>query len=146
MEQWLIWVIIGAILVVGEIATTTFVLLYFGVGAFATAAAAGLGAGPVLQGVVFAGTSIGLLALTRPLIIKSMHLPDVRSNVHDLVGRTAIVTIEIDNDSSTGQIRLGTEFWTARTVEGAPIIPVDAKVEVVEVDGVTARVRALSSS
>jgi membrane protein implicated in regulation of membrane protease activity len=144
MDPWLIWLIIGVVLIVGEIATNAFVLLYFGVGALAASGAAALGADTLVQTLVFGLVSVVLLALTRPLIIKNLRLPDVKSNVHDLVGRTAIVTIAVDNDENTGQVRLGTEFWTARAATDGETFPVDTKVSIVDVDGVTALVRSLA--
>ena len=38
-------------------------------------------------------------------------------------------------------MRIGTEYWTARALEEGAPIPAGAKVEVVEVAGVTALVR-----
>ena len=38
METWLLWVIVGAVLVIAELVTGTFYLLVLGVGAFAVGA------------------------------------------------------------------------------------------------------------
>ena len=40
--------------------------------------------------------------------------PVVRSNVNSLVGRRGVVTVPITAATGRGQIRVGTEFWTAR--------------------------------
>src|SRR5689334_21803498 len=84
-----------------------------------------------------------LLVLTRQLVLRGLGKgSDQRMNVYALEGQRGIVTIAIDNDASTGQIRVGSEFWTARAIDELPgPIPIGAKVDVVEVRGVTARVR-----
>ncbi|MET7403575.1 NfeD family protein, partial [Dactylosporangium sp. NPDC005572] len=57
MDGWLIiWLIVGAALVVVELSTTTFVLLMVAFGAFAAAGAAALGANEAVQAIVFAVT------------------------------------------------------------------------------------------
>ena len=52
MELWLMWVIAGFVLVIAELLTGTFYLLVIGVGAFAGAAAAWVGANHLVQAVV----------------------------------------------------------------------------------------------
>jgi membrane protein implicated in regulation of membrane protease activity len=139
----LIWIIVAVVFAVIELATMAFVALYFALGAAAGGVAAAFGLGLGWQIAAFGITSIVLLSITRPVIKKRVESPDVATNVDRMTGRGGIVTIEIDNDASTGQIRVGTEYWTARRVESdAPqeSIPVDARVRIVAVEGVTARV------
>ena len=58
-----------------------------------------------------------------------------------VAGRSAVVTIAIDNHANTGQIRVGSEYWTARTPgDEDPPIPAGAVVRIESVAGVTARV------
>jgi len=52
MELWLLWVVAGFALVIAELVTGTFYLLVIGVGAFAGALAAWLGASVFVQAVV----------------------------------------------------------------------------------------------
>jgi membrane protein implicated in regulation of membrane protease activity len=52
METWLIWVVIGFLLVIAELVTGTFYLLVIGVGFFAAALLAWLGANFLVQAVV----------------------------------------------------------------------------------------------
>jgi membrane protein implicated in regulation of membrane protease activity len=143
----LIWAIAGVVCLVAELLTLTFVLVYFGVGALAAAAAALLGAPLALQVAVFAVVALGLLALTRQPLRRLVQPRELEAtNVHALIGRRGVVTIPISNDENTGQIRIGTEYWTARDVsdEAAPIAAGE-HVEVLEVRGVTARVRRLEA-
>lgn len=139
-----VWIVIGVLCLIAEAFTFGFVVAYFGVGAFAAAVAAWLGAPLLGQVGVFAVVSAASLALTRRALMDALQGKDapVLSNVDVMVGRSGIVTIPISNDMSTGQIRVGTEFWTARLLgDGTATVPAGSKVEIVEVKGVTALVR-----
>jgi membrane protein implicated in regulation of membrane protease activity len=138
----IVWVVVAVLAVATEMFTMAFVAIYLGLGAAAAAIAAWMDYSTGVQLAVFGIVGIALLLITRPFLAKKIQQPDVRTNVHALVGRRAIVTITVDDDANTGQIRVGTEYWTARHAVGndSEAIPVDAKVEVVAVEGVTARV------
>ena len=147
-SQLILWIVLAAAFAVLEIATMAFVALYFSVGALVAALIA-WGDGPMaVQLVAFAGTGLVLMALTRPILKRKLESPDIPTNVDRMVGKRGIVTIAIDNDANTGQIRVGTEYWTARWPEATPgtTIPVDAKVEIIAVEGVTARVAPLQTA
>jgi len=142
MAAWLIWLIVGIVMLGAEALSLDFVLVYFGIGALGAAAAAALGAPAWFQLVEFVLVSGVLLVLTRPTAKRWIaNAPGYRSNVAAIEGRAGIVTIEIDNDASTGQVRLGTEHWTARALPDCAPIGVGIRIEVVEVAGVTALVR-----
>ena len=142
MDPWLIWLIAGIVLLAAEALSLDFVLAYFGLGALSAALVAALGAPVWVQGLEFIVVSVLLLALTRPTAKRWAHRTEgYATNVAAIAGRSAVVTIDIDNHASTGQVRIGTEYWTARALEEGTLIPAGAKVEVVEVAGVTALVR-----
>lgn len=145
MDQYLlVWIGLAVLFAVAELATVAFVALYFAIGAAAAAVVAGMDGGFAWQLLAFIVTAVALLAITRPFL--KSHLErgtNTLTNVHSMVGKTGIVMIPIDNDANTGQIRVGTEYWTARVAVDAPsgAIPVDARVRIEAVEGVTARVR-----
>ena len=58
MELWLIWLILGFVLVTIELATGTFYLLVLGLGAFAGALATWAGANVLVQSVVAAVVAV----------------------------------------------------------------------------------------
>lgn len=138
-----VWAAIAVAFMVLEMMTMAFVALYVSAGALAALAAALVGGNVVVQVAAFSLFGAVLLVLTRPVIMRRLQKDEIPSNVHWLVGKRGIVTIEIDADAGTGQIRVGTEHWTAAPTGGDGVIPVDAKVEVVEVEGVTALVQAV---
>lgn len=143
MDWFVIWIALAATFVVVEVITVGFVAIYFALGAGAAALVAWLGGGIGWQLLAFAATGIALMVLTRPFLKQKLEPEDVPTNVNRLVGKGGIVTIPIDNDANTGQIRVGTEYWTARMAEDAAeqVVPVDARVTVDAVEGVTALVR-----
>src|SRR5207253_8523326 len=67
---WIFWTILGAILIVAEIFTTGFVLLWFGIGALAAALAGLLGFNSItLQFLIFAIVSIALTTASRTIFV-----------------------------------------------------------------------------
>ena len=58
MELWLLWTIVGFVLVITELVTGTFYLLVLGLGAFIGAIAAWLGANHIVQAVAGGGSAI----------------------------------------------------------------------------------------
>lgn len=147
MSAWVYWVVFGLACLAIEAVTLGFVFAYFGVGALAAAAAAGLGAPVLGQVAVFAITSFALLLCTRRLFMdwfKGRDDPNPPT-LPTLVGAAGVVTIEISNAAATGQVRVGTEYWTARVAreDGSEdtVVPVGANVVVADVSGVTAFVR-----
>src|SRR3982074_2749200 len=68
---WIVWTILGAILIIAEIFTTGFVLLWFGIGALAAAFAGLLGVHSITaQFLIFAIVAIGLTAASRTIFVQ----------------------------------------------------------------------------
>ena len=67
---WILWCVLGLILVVAEVFSSGFVLLWFGIGAFAAGFAGLIGIDSfVLQFLVFAAVSVGLTAASRTIFV-----------------------------------------------------------------------------
>ena len=94
------------------------------------------------QGLVFAVSAVLLMVLTRrPVLAYARGQREVATNVDTVTGRSAVVTIAIDNHANTGQVRVGSEYWTARTPgDDDPPIAVAPSCSIESVAGVTARV------
>jgi membrane protein implicated in regulation of membrane protease activity len=141
LPHWALWLLAALVLLGAEAVTLQFVLVYFGLGAIVAAAVSPV-TGPAGQGITFAVAAVVLMVLTRrPLVAWSQRQRGADTNVDTIAGRSAIVTIAIDNHANTGQIRVGSEYWTARTPgdEDPPIAP-GTVVQIASVAGVTARV------
>ena len=113
--------------------------IWFSVGALAAMAAALLGGGVWLQAVVFLAVSLAALLAAKKLLKKRFNRACQPTNADRILGETVIVTEEINNEKPSGQIRAGSIFWTARSIDGT-VIPKDAEVTVKYIDGVKAMV------
>src|SRR5258705_9828601 len=77
---WILWCVLGAILIVAEIFTSGFVLLWFGLGALAAGFAALIGLDSLaLQFLIFAGVSVGLTAASRTIFLNYFSRERTRS-------------------------------------------------------------------
>jgi membrane protein implicated in regulation of membrane protease activity len=141
LPHWALWLLAALVLLGAEALTLQFVLVYFGLGALVAAVVSSF-AGPAAQGIAFAVSAVVLMVSTRgPLVAWSQRQHGADTNVDTIAGRSAVVTITIDNHANTGQIRVGAEYWTARTRgDDDPAIPAGAVVRIESVAGVTARV------
>ena len=141
LPSWAAWLLVALVLLGAEALTLQFVLVYFGLGALVATAATPF-VGTAGQGLVFAISSVLLMVLTRrPLIAWSSRQRGAATNVETITGRSAVVTIAVDNHANTGQVRVGSEYWTARTPgdDDPPIAP-GTVVRIESVAGVTVRV------
>lgn len=137
-----VWLVVALVLVGVEVATLAFVALYVAVGAVGAAIAAAVGADVEIQVVVLAAVAIGSLLLTRRPLLKAMRrMPQVPSNAPTILGKRAVVTVAVEpGPGQRGQVRIGTEYWSARSHDEEGI-PEGTTVSVDELDGVTAVVR-----
>lgn len=122
MELWLLWVVAGFALVIAELVTGTFYLLVIGLGAFAGAAAAWLGAGIFVQAV--AGSAV---ALAGAWAVHHWHFANRKGDEGrgNLLDRGQPVVLEGWSNESAGMARVkyrGTS-WDARFVpdNGRPV-------------------------
>ncbi|AXI81636.1 NfeD family protein [Peterkaempfera bronchialis] len=111
----------------------------FGVGALATAAAAGLGANVVTQFIVFVAVSVALLVVVRPIAYRHLKQgPPVRMGIDALKGASAVVQERVDGEG--GRIKLNGEIWSARALNPGTTYEPGQHVDVVEIEGATALV------
>ena len=139
------WVIAALVLFGVELLTLSFVAFYPALGALAAAVAALFGGNIGIQAIVFAVVTVGALLLTRrPLLRLMKRMPSVPSNASTVVGRRAVVVIAIEaGPGQRGQVRVGTEHWSAKSESEQPIGE-GMTVEVVRIDGVALVVRPVA--
>jgi len=120
LRDWHIWVFVGIGLVIGEIFTAGFLLLWFGVGAFLAAGLALLGAGSIYQMLSFILTSLILIVLSRTIFKQFLFRKEVgiSTNVEALIGQEALVMQIIEGKSKPGLVKIGGETWSAVSEEG----------------------------
>ena len=136
MSEVTIWLAVLVVCVGIEIATMGLTTIWFAGGALVSAILAGLNAPLWLQIVAFFVVSLILLYLTRPVAVKYFNKDRVKTNVESLIGRQAIVISEIDNLQGIGQVTVGGQEWSARSVKEDVQLPVGSVVVVRSVSGV----------
>ena len=129
---WLAALVLFAIL---EASTSALVSVWFIGGSLVAMVAALLGAPLWLQLVLFFVVSAALLLLLRPIARKYMKPRTVPTNVSSNLGKTAVVTVAIDNLRGEGAVKIGGVEWSARSADDT-IIEKDAVVRVTKIEGV----------
>lgn len=134
----LVWIVIGLILAGIELAIGELTLLMLGIAAIGTGLIAGVTGMPVVAEVlVFAGFSLVLLVVAKPMIKKRMSkAPVLDTSPKALEGQSAQVVEEVTEFG--GQVRLDGSLWSARTLITGEAIPAGSPVSVVSIDGTTA--------
>ncbi len=136
MGTTICWLLMAAIFIVIELVTLGLTTIWFAGGAFIAAIAGACGVSLVVQVILFLVVSILLLVLTRPLAVKHLDSNIEKTNSEALIGKTAVVTQEINNVNATGQAKIDGMEWTARAKDESEIIPVGTNVNIVEISGV----------
>ena len=118
------WIWLGAVVAFGilEAATAALVSIWFVGGAAVALLASFLGAALWLQIALFLAASVGILAAVRPLM-KRANAKTVPTNLDRVIGCTARVTEEIDNEAGTGAVYVEGKTWTARSSDGT-VLPI----------------------
>ena len=136
-----IWLIAVVVFVVAEAATLGLTSIWFACGSLLAMVAALLDVSIWGQLLVFILGSALLLASTRKWVSK-LKLGRVKSNADRIIGQQAVVIQTIDNQAAKGQVRVGGQVWTARSVEDEPILA-GTQVEVVQITGVKVIVKKM---
>jgi membrane protein implicated in regulation of membrane protease activity len=141
MPDWVIWVILAAVLAAGEVAASfTFILGPVALAALVPAVVAAVGAPIEAQLASFIVASIASLLLIRPIARRHLRTPArIRTGTAALIGTRALVLDRVDADH--GQVKIGGEVWTARPYDEDDVYEPGARVEVVKIEGATALVQ-----
>lgn len=137
MEHWLLilWIVLAVLFAVIEAATAQVVTLWFAVGAVGAIVAYVLNASELVQLSVFVAVSLLTLLVARPYLKRFTKTKVQPTNLDMCIGQTAVVTEEINNTLSAGQVKIRGTVWTARSQDDT-VIPADALVTVVAIEGV----------
>ncbi len=143
---WILWVILGAILIVAEVFTTGFVLLWFGIGALAAALAGLVGIDSLaLQFLIFAGVSLGLTGASRTIFVnyfsKEKTGDSLRSGVDALPGKIGTVVSSSKGSMNEGAVKVFGSTWTAYPAAGEEPLEAGERVQVESVQGASIYVR-----
>lgn len=144
MNSLYVWLGIFVLAVIVEVATAGLATIWFAGGAFVAFVLAILKVPLLWQVLAFVVISLLLLAFTRPMAVKYLNRKTEKTNVLDkIIGRSALVTEEINNILATGKVVVDGMPWTARSEEDERIIPVGTEVTVEQLMGVKCIVKPM---
>lgn len=135
--MWQLWLIVAGVFFIMEMLTVGFLVFWCGVGALLAFVVSFFTDSIIIQGTVFVLSSGLLIFFTRPFVNKFAKTDKVETNAFSIIGKTALVTEEIDSVLGIGQIKIGSEIWSAKT-EDETKIPKGTQVEITSIDGVKA--------
>jgi membrane protein implicated in regulation of membrane protease activity len=141
----ILWAIFGVGLIVAEVFTLGFFLLWFGIGALAAAFAALFGFNVAVQFLVFALVSISLTALSRSIFYNTLFAHnqnnDLKSGIDALPGKLGTVVHASKGTLNEGAVKVFGTTWTAFPIDEAEPLQEGEKVEIVRVQGSSVIVR-----
>lgn len=145
---WILWCILGAILIVAEVFTSGFVLLWFGIGALAAAFAGIVGINSLaLQFVIFALVSVGLTLASRTIFVNYFSRErtgdSLRTGVDSLPGKIGTVVSSSRGALQEGAVKVFGSTWTAYPAEGESPLEAGERVRVESVEGASIYVRRI---
>lgn len=146
---WIVWTILGVILIVAEVFTPGFVLLWFGIGALAAAFAGLIGISSLsLQFLIFALVSIALTAASRTIFVNYFSREksgnDLKMGIDALPGMVGTVMTSSEGALNEGAVKVFGSTWTAYPAEGEAPLEAGERVEVERVQGASIYVRRIA--
>lgn len=139
--MWQFWIILSGIFFIIEIATVGFLVFWFGIGALIAMVISLFTSNIAIQTAVFVFSSAILICFTRKLANKlSSKDNNMQTNAYSIIGKKGIVISDIDPILGKGQVKIGTEVWSAKSKNDIKIEK-GLEVEILEIEGVKAVVK-----
>ncbi len=135
MTNSIAWLILLAVLLLIEIITLGLTTIWFAGGALVAFIVSLFYDNLLLEIILFIAVSLLLLYFTRPYVIKYFNPKRIKTNYEGLVGKEALVTMEIDNIHAQGQVIVDGQEWSARSSDGSRI-ETGVRVIVQDISGV----------
>src|SRR5260221_3874702 len=147
---WILWTVLGLILIVAEVFTSGFVLLWFGIGALAAAFAGILGIDNLgLQFLIFAVVSVGLTAASRTIFVNYFSREktgdSLRTGVDSLPGKIGTVVSSSKGALQEGAVKVFGSTWTAYPAPGESPLEAGERVCVESVQGASIYVKRIGN-
>jgi membrane protein implicated in regulation of membrane protease activity len=144
--SWILWTVLGVILIIAEIFTPGFVLLWFGIGALAAAFAGLVGITSLTaQFLIFVLVSVALTAASRTIFVNYFSREktgsDLKTGVDSLPGQIGTVVSSSRGALNEGAVKVYGSTWTAYPAEGESPLEAGDRVSVERVQGSSIYVR-----
>jgi membrane protein implicated in regulation of membrane protease activity len=137
---WAGWLALAVAFAALELVSLDLFLIMLAGGALVGALTALLGGPLALQIVLALISSVALLAVIRPSVVKRLHSgPTLRTGAEALIGKRATVLRELVH-GTPGRVKIGGEEWTAEPYDEDDRIEIGEVVDVVQIKGATAYV------
>ena len=139
-HMWEAWLGLAVLFGVLELVSLDLFLVMLAGGALVGAVTALLGGPPGLQVVLALVSSVALLGVIRPPVVRRLHAgPDLKTGADALIGKRATVLRELAY-GTPGRVKIGGEEWTAEPYDEDDRIEPGELVDVVQIKGATAYV------
>jgi membrane protein implicated in regulation of membrane protease activity len=143
---WILWCVLGLALIVAEVFTSGFVLLWFGIGALAAAFAGLVGIDNLaVQFMIFAVVSMGLTVASRTIFVNYFSRErtgdSLRSGAEALPGKIGTVVSSSRGALNEGAVKVFGSTWTAYPAEGEAPLEAGERVRVESIEGASIYVR-----
>ena len=147
---WILWTILGIVLIIAEIFTPGFVLMWFGVGALVAAFGSYLGLGLAAQFVLFILVSSLLTALSRTIFVNYFSHANgagggLLSGAEALPGQVGTVVTSSSGALNEGAVKVFGSTWTAYPAEGEEPLEAGDRVVVESLRGASIYVRRVGA-
>ena len=139
-HMWEAWLGLAVLFGVLELVSLDLFLVMLAGGAIVGAVTALLGGPVVLQIVLALVSSVALLGVIRPTVVRRLHAgPDLKTGADALIGKRATVLRELAY-GTPGRVKIGGDEWTAEPYDEDDRIEPGELVDVVQIKGATAYV------
>lgn len=129
-----LWIVATVLFAVLEMSTIQLVSIWFALGSLVAFVFAQLGFNISAQIFVFIIISAACVCFTRPFIKKFIKNTQA-TNADGLIGKKAVITKDIDNINSCGEVKINGLLWSARSINDE-IIKKDEIVTIEKIEGV----------
>lgn len=136
-----LWILVIIAAALFEGVTAGLVSLWFVIGGIVSMILSMFGVDEFIQIIVFIVVSVLAMIALRPFIKKSVYKrtgEESKTNVDRLIGKSGIVTEQIDDLKNTGEVIINGQRWSAKPVSDNLdlIVDVGSKVEIKGIEGV----------
>ena len=131
-----IWLFVIVAAIVLEASTVSLVSIWFIPSACVSMILALCNVKVWIQLIVFFALFFLLMLILKPVFKKNMGIKIVPTNADTLIGMQAVVTEQIDNLNSKGQVKVRGQVWTARSADENIIYDAGEVVTVLAIEGV----------